>query len=323
MLVPLRWGTRSIVTAIVLASALIVPAAGSAAPPERAAGEPAPATGKHLRAWPARQAARFWTPARMRSAQPVELTAPHGAGAGAAEMAGASRSSFEPVPDPTTAENRVNGVIFFEFLFGLARCSGTAVNGRNLSIVVTAGHCVNLGWPLPIWYSRRWAFVPGYRAGQHPFGVFPAKWLGSTKGWLSTGSSNSDVGIAVVGRNGRGQRLGRAVGGAEIAWNRSPKQVFDVHGYPAEKPFDGRTQRVCEETKYLGHDPFSYLTPGPLNLAVDCRLTAGASGGAWTIGEGVVNSVTSYGYENGSPTTFGPYFGKEVARLYRQAERIK
>jgi V8-like Glu-specific endopeptidase len=323
MLVPLRWGTRAIVTAIVLALTLIAPAAGSAAPRERAAGEHQVVTGKRLRGWSARRAAKFWTPARMRSAQPVELTDPHGAGAGAADMAGVSKSIFEPVPDPTTAESRVHGVIFFEFLFGLARCSGTAVNGKNLSIVVTAGHCVNLGWPLPIWFSRRWAFVPGYRAGQHPFGVFPAKWLGSTQGWLSSGSSNSDVGIAVVGRNERGQRLGRMVGGAEIAWNLSPKQTFDVHGYPADKPFDGRTQRVCEGTEYLGHDPFSFLTPGPLNLAVDCRLTAGASGGAWTIRDNVVNSVTSYGYENGSATTFGPYFGKEVARLYRQAEGIK
>lgn len=237
---------------------------------------------------------------------------------------GASASStFDVVGDPAAVGSRENGVIFFDLGFGFARCSGTSVNAPNFSVVFTAGHCVDTGGRHGRWLRRRWVFVPGYRFGQRPFGVFPAKWLGSTRVWLSSRSENGDVGAAVVGRNERGQRLGAAVGAAGIAWGLKADQVFDVHGYPVEEPFDGETQRICAQTPFLGHDLHSFLSPGPLNLAVDCDVTGGASGGGWTISGGILNSVTDYGYPDDPATDFGPYFGKEVARLYRRAARVK
>ena len=102
------------------------------------------------------------------------------------------------------------------------------------------------------------------------------------------------------------------------------RQVFDVHGYPAAEPFDGETQRICPETPFLGHDAQSFLMPGPLNLAVDCDVTGGASGGGWTIsGSTILNSVTNYGYGTDSGTDFGAYFGKEVGHLFHRAGRVK
>jgi V8-like Glu-specific endopeptidase len=242
-----------------------------------------------------------------------------------APAAGASVSStFDAVGDPTAAEFRVNGAIFIELgIFGLARCSGTSVSAPNMSVVFTAGHCVNTGGPGGHWLGTKWAFVPGYRYGQRPFGVFPAKWLGSTRDWLAAGSENGDVGAAVVGRNEDGQRLAEAVGGAGIAWGLKASQLFDVHGYPVEEPFDGETQRLCAQTPFLGHDLHSFLDRGPLNLAVDCDVTGGASGGGWTIAGNVLNSVTDYGYSDDPATDFGPYFGEEVARLYHRAEKVR
>jgi hypothetical protein len=166
--------------------------------------------------------------------------------------------------------------------------------------------------------------VPGYRYGQRPFGVFPAKWLDTARQWRVSGSENYDVGAAVVGRNQRGQLLAKAVGGTGIAWGLKARQVFDVHGYPAAEPFDGETQRICAQTPFLGHDAQSFLVPGPLNLAVDCDVTGGASGGGWTIsGTSLLNSVTNYGYGNDSGTDFGAYFGAEVGRLFHRAGRVK
>jgi V8-like Glu-specific endopeptidase len=241
-----------------------------------------------------------------------------------APAAGASASSsFEAIPDPAVEGFRQNGVIFFEFGAFLARCSGTSVNSPNLSVVVTAGHCVNEGGRFGHFYLRHWVFVPGYRFGQRPFGVFPAEQLFATQGWLETGSENFDVGAAVVGRSEHGRRLGAVVGGAGIAWNLSPAQTFDVHGYPVEEPFDGETQQLCLQTPFLGHDAASYLWPGPLDLAVDCNVTGGASGGGWTIAGNVLNGVTDYGYPDEPKTDFGAYFGQEVAKMYGRAARAK
>jgi len=271
----------------------------------------------------AQQALRFWTPARMRAAKPLDTRLPGSGRIALSEPASAS-SAFETVPDPTVTDTRVNGAIFIETPFGLGRCSGTSVNAPNYSVVFTAGHCVNTGGPHGRWMDFRWVFVPGYRYGQRPFGVFPAKWLDTTRQWRTTGSENFDVAAAVVTRNQRGQLLGKAVGGTGIAFGLKAKQVFDVHGYPAEEPFDGETQQVCVQTPFLGHDARSFLSPGPLNLAVDCDVTGGASGGGWTISGGkVLNSVTNYGYGDDPDTDFGAYFGKEVARLFHRAAGVK
>lgn len=271
----------------------------------------------------AQGALRFWTSARMKAAKPLDLRLSGRGQIALSETASAS-SAFETVPDPTLGDSRVNGAIFIETPFGLGRCSGTSVNAPNYSVVFTAGHCINTGGPRGRWMDFRWVFVPGYRYGQRPFGVFPAKWIDTTRQWRTTGSENFDVGAAVVTRNQRGQLLAKAVGGTGIAWGLKARQVFDVHGYPAEEPFDGETQQLCAQTPFLGHDARSFLSPGPLNLAVDCDVTGGASGGGWTIAGGrILNSVTNYGYGDDPDTDFGAYFGKEVGRLFHRAGQVK
>ncbi|HMJ72012.1 MAG TPA: hypothetical protein VK471_01470 [Solirubrobacterales bacterium] len=226
------------------------------------------------------------------------------------------------MPDPTAPDFRQNGAIFIVLPhgFGFGRCSGTAVNASNRSVVITAGHCVNESGR---WFNQDWVFVPGYHDGVRPFGIFVASWLGATAPWIDGGSENADVGAAVVSRNERGQSLGAAVGGDKIAFGLSPNQVFDVHGYPAEPPFDGTSQRICTGAPFLGHDLISFLQPGPLNLALTCEVTGGASGGGWTIHGNVLNGVTNYGYGDDPTTDFGSYFGGAVRDLYQQASRVR
>lgn len=203
---------------------------------------------------------------------------------------------------------------------GFGRCSGTSVNAPNLSVVVTAGHCV---FDEGHWSARHWVFVPAYRYGERPFGTFAAKWLGTTPGWRHDGNFNYDVGIAVVGRNERGERLAAAVGADQIAFNRSPQQLFDVYGYPVGRPFDGSTLRVCTQAPYLGHDLEAWLSPGPLELGVRCEISGGASGGGWVIDGDTLNGVTSNGYSEDPTTDYGPYFGRAVARLYARAAGVE
>jgi hypothetical protein len=287
----------------------------------------------------AQKASSFWTPARMRAAKPLEVTRrPLRATPGIASDRGrpvrigprAARvgefgSDFVQVADPTAEGFRVHGAIFVDLgLFGYGRCSGTAVRSPNQSVVFTAAHCLNSGGPRGRWYRTQAAFVPAYRFGQRPFGVFPVRWVDTTRQWRRVYTENYDVGAMAVGENERGESLTEAVGGAGIAWNQKPGQTFDVHGYPAEPPFDGETQRVCAGTPSLGHDPSSFLTPGPLNLAVACGLNGGASGGGWMIDGGkTLNSVTDYGYFDKASPAYGAYFGKEVARLYGRAAAVR
>jgi hypothetical protein len=297
------------------------------------------AAGVWLKGSGSKDAVSFWTPARMRAAKPLEVGEREGRGAGRAVEGGRGKprriapvaarpgefgEDFVEVVDPTAPGFRVHGAIFVDLFFGYGRCSGTAVRAPNRSVVFTAGHCIHSGSRYGRWYRTRAAFIPAYRFGQRPFGIFPVRWVDTARGWRDSGSENLDVGAMVVGTNEAGETLGEAVGGAGIAWNLKPTQTFDVHGYPAEPPFDGETQRVCADTRFLGHDPSSLVEPGPLNLAVTCQLNGGASGGGWMIEGGeTLNGVTDYGYFDEASPAYGPYFGKEVARLYGRAGAVR
>ncbi|HEY6551191.1 MAG TPA: hypothetical protein VIY71_08345 [Solirubrobacterales bacterium] len=274
------------------------------------------------------QARRFWTPQRMKEAQalPVHLPGNHQLADGtpgtapSTTLPSENAVPTETIADPTAPGFSQNGAVFVVGRFGtLGRCSGTSVNAPNFSLVITAGHCVHQGRH---WMGTKWVFVPGYHFGERPFGAFVAKWLGSTPQWIKSENPNFDVGAAVVSRNERGQRLADAVGGDDIAWNLSPNQVFDVYGYPVAEPFNGSTLQHCAQTPFEGHGFFSLLTPGPLNLAVHCEISAGASGGGWVISGNVLNGLTADGYP-GDDTNYGPYFGKEVAKLFARAAKVR
>jgi hypothetical protein len=260
----------------------------------------------------------------MRAAVPVAGPEPAPSAAPASAPVPDPLSTSETLPDPTLPGLTVNGAIFIREgepgRSGFGRCSGTSVVSPNMSVVITAGHCV---YDEGEWSKDKWVFVPGYNHGERPFGTFAARWLGTTPAWLAGEDSNFDVGAAVVGRNEKGQRLAAAVGADRIAFGQPPGQLFDVYGYPVEKPFNGGTLQVCHGASYEGHDFSSFLEPGPLNLGVRCDVSPGGSGGGWVIDGDVLNGVTSYLYPEDPSTTFGPYFGGAVAKLYHQAGRVK
>jgi len=286
------------------------------------------------------QVRRFWTAARMRRAKPIAprtasrgglvpasprrpvRAKPHVYPPRTANGAPRARASVEQVADPTQAGMRQNGAIFISEgpHAGFGRCSGTSVNAPNLSLVVTAGHCVH---EFGRWSAHKFVFVPGYHHGERPFGTFVAKWIGTTSQWLRHENENFDVGMAVVGRNERGQRLAAAVGADGIAWGLSPNQVFDVYGYPVARPFDGATLQLCPQTAYEGHDLVSFLMPGPLDLAVRCADSPGGSGGGWVIRGNVLNSITTNGYPEDPSTDYGPYFGRAVGHLFARAASVR
>jgi V8-like Glu-specific endopeptidase len=299
---------------------VVAPTASEAATGRSASADPAALARTPSISFPEEAAAarRFWTPARMEAARPRLGTPP----AHASSLDPILTATSETIDDPTLPQYRVNGAIFISegAGVGFGRCSGTSVVSPNKSVVITAGHCV---YDEGIWADRKWVFVPGYHHGERPFGTFTAHWLGTTPAWHAHENENFDVGAAVVGRNEKGQTLAAAVGAYRLKTGLSPRQTFDVYGYPVEKPFNGGTLQVCRQAAFEGHDFGSLFEPGPLDLAISCDDSAGGSGGGWVIEGNVVNSVTTYGYPSDPFTNFGPYFGQDVASLYARAKQIK
>ena len=307
---PLHPALPPLAAALALA-ALALPSGAVASGPSERIAEPASAIRD------------YWTPQRMRAAEPLDAltagdsaamdsaeTGPQiggapsyvpaataGAPARAAIRSGPGRIAgldSEPVADPSAADMRAHGKVFFTIPQGDEAgdyvCSGTAVNSRNRSVVWTAGHCVfdlNGGG-----YTTNWSFVPAYADEAAPYGEWPARRLATTKGWQATQNLHFDLGAAVVRRSDSGRRLQRVVGGRGIAFDQPRDHRYGAFGYPAELPFTGEREYRCDSGQTGTDQPPG---SGPLPMSIRCDMTAGASGGGWIVGTTLL-SVTSYGY---------------------------
>jgi hypothetical protein len=260
----------------------------------------------------ASRVARYWTPARMRSARPLD--APRGE---ARAGGGFARASFMRVPDATVPPFAVSGRVFLRLRGKRGFCSGTAIDSPTRTLVLTAAHCLNSG-PLP--HSRRtiWIrsieFVPAYRNGVAPFGAFVARRgkIFVPRPFVKSANPDYDVGAFLTFPNAEGVNLADAVGGVAIALGRARAQSFQTFGYPAKRS----SLQQCS-SPYVGDDVRTYPLGGPPTIAIRCRWTPGASGGGWLIDEGAaINGLTSYGHRGDRRHTFGPYFaGANVGRL--------
>jgi hypothetical protein len=309
-------------TALVLA-ALLLPAPALAAP--RAHSHAGPLSAARERAEAAR-VERWWTPARMRSARPLDLAMDHRGRVAlqAGTPLGGAVASFVPVVTPEVPPFSVNGRIFLRQGKLRGFCSGTAINSPTRQLVLTAGHCVNSGPSFlspslrrPGIWSSYLEFVPGFNGGVAPFGAFVARRSAvyAPSQWVKQGNPDFDLGAFLTLPNPEGANVADAVGGgATIVTDVSRRQVFQSFGYPGET-----THMQACQSPYIGDDTLSYPLPGPPTLAIRCRWAPGASGGGWLIGDGTqINGMTTYLHLDNRSRSFGPYFsGGTVGKLVR------
>ncbi|MGK2878870.1 MAG: trypsin-like serine peptidase [Solirubrobacterales bacterium] len=252
----------------------------------------------------------YWSAERMRAAIPADHLARSGKVAlarkpGGGTTAGTSSEVTISPGTPLTA----HGKVFFTDGGVNYVCSGTALTG---DVIWTAGHCVNAG---PGAFFTNFQFVPAYRDGSAPYGMFPATALLTTSGWSATGQFGVDSGAAVPGLNGSGQTLSAAVVERSITFNAPRNQSYSIYGYPAAKKFNGQRLRVCN-TAWSRDD----TSATPAAMGVPCDMTGGSSGGGWITSSGSVASNVSYGYGSLRNVLFGPHLEAEAESLYNAAD---
>ena len=266
---------------------------------------------------------RYWTPARMRNARPLDRRwAENVAISDVFGPSAVATASYATVPDPTVPPFTANGRIFVRQGGRTGFCSGTAINSPTRQLVLTAGHCVNSGpvdgtqWSF---WSTYLEFVPAYTDGQAPFGAFVAQRgaVYALSPWARRGNPNFDMGAFLVYPNAAAQNVADAVGGgATIAFGLSRHQQFQTFGYPNRI---GLMQQC--DSPYVGSDRTTNRLGGKPTMGIRCHWNPGASGGGWLIDGGTtVNGLTSYGRRRDRIHTFSPYFhggnaGKLVAEL--------
>ena len=307
--------------ALIALLALAAASPGGAGAAQRTHADGGAATASAVRAEAAR-VARYWTPARMRAARPLDfVVGANGRGrlrVGAPLESGAG-ASFLAISTPEVPPYSVNGRIFIRRGKLAGYCSGTAINSPTRQLVLTAGHCVNSGredGKASVW-SNFLQFVPSYDNGVAPFGAFVARRnaIFAPTQWTKQGNPDFDMGAFLTLPNAEGVNVADAVGGgATIVTDLTRHQSFQTFGYPGEVEH----LQGCR-SPYIGDDLLSNPFSGPPTLGIRCHWAPGASGGGWLIGDGTqVNGLNAYLHLDDKSRTFGPYFSTEtVGKLTR------
>jgi len=267
--------------------------------------------------WARRPAPWAWT-ALATPALAVLMLSPvaHSAArfAGRLAVAAAALSREAPLAQPAQVSGSpfggtpAVGALFQVAHGGLGRhfCTATVVASPVKDLVITAAHCV---------YGQRpgqLAFVPGYRYGSHPYGVWAVRQIVVGAGWRDSRNPNRDVAFLVVGRTGR-TGVQHAAGGERLGTGWPAHTWVHVIGYP-----DGAQWPVICGNRA---QPF-----GRHQLRFDCGgYPDGTSGGPflarWHAKASTIIGVIG-GYERGGyldSVSYSPRFGHAIRSLYRAA----
>ena len=251
----------------------------------------------------------YWTADRMRSAKPAEQQF-GGAAAARAEAAALPWTSEEITTPYTQAPTSTHGKVFFTLGGNDYVCSGTALLSGNKSVVWTAGHCVNEG---PGAFATNWQFVPAYKDGSAPLGVYVAEDLYRPTAWANSGDFSYDLGAAVVGPGGRN----RAHRPCRRSRDRVQLQPFaELPVLRLSRPRRRSPASACGAATRRCRP--SDNSANPATDGIGCDMTGGSSGGGWIVGSSVY-SVNSYGYDNQPDVMYGPYQGSVAQSLYNAA----
>ncbi len=191
-------------------------------------------------------------------------------------------------------------------------CTASVVASPGKDLLITAAHCIDAGNGGG--YRQDIVFIPDYRDGQAPFGIWTPRRLLVAPQWSSDSDPSLDVGFVVLEpRDGR--NIEDVLNANRLEVDPPYHQLVRVTGYPAggDAPITCRNWTTRESATQLRFQCGGY--------------TVGTSGSPWVTHfdprteSGTIVGVIG-GYQDGGDTasvSYSSYLGRDVLRLYREA----
>ncbi|GAA2223774.1 trypsin-like serine peptidase [Streptomyces nogalater] len=181
-------------------------------------------------------------------------------------------------------------------------CTASVAHSPHGDLIVTAAHCLDDP-------DRGLVFVPGYRGGRAPYGVWKVTRRFLPGGWARDRDEDSDLAFAAVaGRDGG--RVEDVVGGYRFRPGvATGATAVTVTGYPGSR----EVPVTCTD-KPVPHSR--------TQQRVDCPdFTSGTSGSPWVNGDHEIVGVLGGHEEGGSTpgTSYSVVLGCAAAELYAEA----
>ncbi len=216
-------------------------------------------------------------------------------------------------PDAHTAVTALRvGALFEQDQNGTHFCTASVVASPGLNLLVTAAHCINPGDGSG--YTQNIVFIPGYRDGTAPYGIWTPQRLLVAPQWADSANPDYDVGFVVL-KPLNGENIQQVLGADKLGYDSRYQYLVKVTGYPssAEEPITCVNWTSEQSATQLRFDCGGY--------------TGGTSGSPWVAyldPDSRVGTVVGVigGYQEGGDTpsvSYSAYFGSAVQQLYEQA----
>ncbi|MEV5511264.1 trypsin-like serine peptidase [Streptomyces orinoci] len=211
----------------------------------------------------------------------------------------------------TLSNSRV-GALFSHDTSGDHFCTASVVSSPGKSLLITAAHCVHGGAGGD--YKRDIVFVPAYRDGRSPDGIWQPAALVVDPRWTRSGDPDADVAFIVLKPLG-GKRIADVLGTNRLGIDPGFGHDVRITGYPDS----GNEPITCGNhiSEQSAHQ-----------MRIACTgYSGGTSGSPWVTDfdpatrNGSVIGVIG-GYQKGGDSddvSYSPYFDDAVRKLYDQA----
>jgi V8-like Glu-specific endopeptidase len=238
---------------------------------------------------------------------------------GRSQLLGASPFGARRVPQPGdtpdahTAVTALRvGALFEHDASGDHFCTASVVDSPGKDLLITAAHCINNGDGNG--YKTDIVFIPDYRDGSAPFGIWTPQQLIVAPQWASSSDPDYDVGFVVL-QPLNGQNIQQVLGGDRLATDTRYDYLARVTGYPSSA---GAPITCLNWTSEKSDTQLQFNCDG---------YTLGTSGSPWVADfnsgsrTGTIVGVIG-GYQEGGDTpsvSYSTFLGGDIHQLYEQA----
>ncbi len=207
------------------------------------------------------------------------------------------------------------GALFVHSASGNHFCTASVVSSPGKDLLITAAHCIDGGKDGG--YRTDIVFIPGYRDGQEPFGVWTVTRLLVAPQWATSSDPDYDVGFVVLQPHD-GRSIEDVLGADRLGTDQQADYLVHVTGYPDS---DDAPITCVNWTSRQSSTQLRFECGG---------FTGGTSGSPWVTRfstrsrTGTIVGVIG-GYQQGGDTPSVSYsvrFGAAVRALYDQAAGI-
>jgi len=233
----------------------------------------------------------YWTIERMQSAQPLPLLVKSINSTFTDHSGQACNIPLTRVDQPllNIFPFSTMGKIFFANAQGLNFvCSGGVVTSTGGNLITTAAHCI---FNVDRTFVRNLVFVPQYRNGIAPFGVFAARSFHWDNCWLDSFQQDFTVDLAFVIVNNAIEPSTQAMG---ITTEVSMTNLLRTAGYPANIENGEFLYQCSGVTCDTNGAFFRCNVQGPPNWSLGCQTSGGFSGGPYYNSDNMIVGVESH-----------------------------